>query len=188
MTLMKSMALVAAVALGGSAASAATCNSPVGTNAVTYTLTQGVPDKVTDVGCFAGNDKNSVSGTIFGVTGWTLGGATDGGGTGLASISLAGQAWSLAGTVFEHMMVALKQSDSYALFKLDTSEGLSGLWGTAGPAASINDLSHASIWYAGSRVVTPPPPPPSAVPLPAGGLLLLSALGGLAIARRRKKV
>ncbi|TGD45360.1 VPLPA-CTERM sorting domain-containing protein [Pseudotabrizicola sediminis] len=181
MTLMKSLAVVAALAVTSGAASAATCS----VNKVTYTLTKGVPDNVTDAGCFTGNDKNNVFGTIFSVSRWTLGGATvgKGDGKGKATISLANQTRSLAGSVFENMMVALKQGNKYALFKLDTSEGLAGLWGTTGPGkGAVNDLSHASIWYAGSPVDVP-----AAVPLPAGGILLLSAMGGFALLRRRKK-
>lgn len=46
-------------------------------------------------------------------------------------------------------------------------------------------ISH--ITFFDTAVPPPPPPPPPPIPLPAGGLLLLSALGGLAVARRRIK-
>lgn len=56
---------------------------------------------------------------------------------------------------------------------------LSGSWAIDNSAATGNQaLSHANLY--GTLV-------PSVIPLPAGGLLLISALGGLAMLRRRKK-
>lgn len=167
--------------IGVGSANAATCSS-----GVTYELTQGTPDAILGAACFSGNDKNTVpGGTYFGISNWLLGGATDGGGTGVASISVLGvgaptgnETWSVSGNVYQYMMIALKQANSFALFRLDTSEGLAGLWGTLGPGGSVDGLSHASIWYAGNL---------AAVPLPAGVLLLGSALAALGFIGRRRK-
>ena len=60
MTILRSVAVAAALAITGGAASASTCS----VENVTYTLTQGVPDLATSGGCFSGNDKgdNGLSG------------------------------------------------------------------------------------------------------------------------------
>jgi hypothetical protein len=170
--------------IGVGSASAATCTG----NGPAFTLTQGTPDAILGVGCYDGNDKNTVGGgTYFGISGWVLGGATDdASGTHLASISILGvgaptgnETWSVSGNLYQYMMVALKQADYFALFQLDTTKGLAGLWGTIGPGGSIDGLSHGSIWYAGKL---------TAVPLPAGVILLGSALAGFGLLRRRGRV
>lgn len=207
MTILRSLALVAALAVTGSgAANAASCTIE---GVVTYTLTQGEPGLATSDGCFLGNDTGGsgkgngdkrndnahkrLSGTkVFVLDGFVLGGKTDGDGDGNATIKLDGQSWSVGGNIFQDMRVVLKQGPTYAIFKIDTNmfsaledNRFSGTWTTAGPGKSVNDISHASIWYTGSKVV-PPIDVPAVVPLPAGGALLLSALAGFAFLRRRK--
>ena len=65
-----------------------------------------------------------------------------------------------------------------------TSVGVKSIRFAAGGAADNidSDFALAAIDYATDADGNPAP-----IPLPAGGLLLLGALGGLGLARRRKK-
>lgn len=187
MKIMKYLAIAAALTITSGVANATTVG-PCGNPSVSFSLTQDSPDAVQNSGCFSGNDKGgpgSVPGeTFFGSDKWVLGFATDDGdGSGNVTIALTGQNWSLSGMTFQHMMVALKQANSFALFKLDSTKALSGTWGTQqfnpmGMLTSTNDLSHASIWYVPDSIAP--------IPLPAAGWLMLAGLGGLAALRRRK--
>lgn len=174
-------ALVAGVAIHAGPASAALvgCASP-STPLVGYAFTG-----ASDAACFDGNDTNTITPTfdLFGQTGWILADKSDDGTSGDQSIvftdapqggeSVPGN-WAIsllpAGT---DVVVTLKQSESFAAFLLTAT---SGLWDTVGPGATVNGLSHASIYY-NSAVV----------PLPATMLLLLSGLAGLgALGWRRR--
>ena len=169
---LKAVVGAGALAVMAGGAFAATCT--VGN--VSYTATQSVPDAIISVDyCQSGNDKNTID-----TLGWTLGDATDT--TGLNfTISLTGQTWSILNPLgYTSLLLTFKQGNSFVGFLLDMTEPLTGTWGTTGPGQSVNDLSHASVWYSGSPTLPP-------VPLPAAGFLLIGALGGLAAVRRRRK-
>jgi hypothetical protein len=182
-------AAIVAIAASGSAM-AATCGS--GGNAVTYTLSQ-AGTQIVGV-CGSGNDSavdvNSLAPSASGS--WLLADKTDNNDpTPLASflLPLPGPnqtSWSVSNTSnYPALLLVLKQSNNYAAFVLDVSKALSGVWGTV-KGNSVNDLSHASLYVAGTPAPAPGPGPgPSPVPLPAAGLLLVAGLGGLAALRRR---
>ena len=166
----KTLAAAAVLVMAAGGASAATCV----VSKVSYTVTQGLPDAITSVPyCQAGNDKNTLD-----TLGWTLGDATDTIGSNF-TISLSGQNWSILNPLgYTSVLLTFKQSNSFAGFLLDLTKPLTGIWNTKGPGNSVDDLSHASVWYSGA---------PAAIPVPAAGLMLLGALGGLAALRRRRR-
>ena len=184
--------LLAGAAMTG-AANAATCQAQAGgPNTVSYDLTQGGVgmDFIVDVECFSNaNDSNTISPTfdIFGSAGWLLGDKVgdEGGGDGNvafdnAPLEFDDGVWSLtlaSGFTASDIFVVLKQANSFAAFLLDINEPYQGFWSTLGPSTSVQDLSHASVYYK--------PGEPAPIPLPAAGWLLIAALGGLAVARKR---
>ena len=179
---------------------------PFENNTKTYTL----DTALASAGCFSGatngekNDKNGIednpSVLLFGTTGWVFGGDFEDGGSTSGgadlAISLTGirsttdlPTWSLdlKGNSFEQIMITLKQDGNWAAFLIadttTTVATLSGTWGTTGPGESVNDISHASVWYIGK---TPGGgDPPGEIPLPAAGWLLVSVVAGIGVARRR---
>ena len=169
---LKTLAAAAVLVMAAGVASAATC--VVAKPAVTYTVTQGLPDALNKGSfCQAGNDKNNLDTFV-----WTLGDSTDTIGANF-TISLSGQNWSILnplGYRGSSVLLTFNHSKTFAGFLLDLTKPLTGIWNTTG---SVDDLSHASVWYRGS--------PPAPIPLPAAGFLLLGALGGLAALRRRRR-
>jgi hypothetical protein len=147
----------------------------------TYTLSL-----ATDVDCFAGNDTNQIDEnfSLFGKTGWILADKTDDttSGDGKAFLSVSGiggtsPTWTIDPNAFkfDHLVITLKQAGGFGAFLVS---GLSGTWSTFKNTGggSVNDLSHASLYYKGA---TP-------IPLPLGAWLALTAAGGLVVLRRRK--
>lgn len=101
---------------------------------------------------------------------------------GLADEDTSDTSWEIGNFAsFVSVLIGIKQGSGYALFELAAA---SGDWGVfnAKNGNRTNDISHWDVWYRGQATT----PPPSSIPLPAGGVLLLTALGGLALARRRK--
>lgn len=181
---MKMVVAASILALTCGVAQAATCTQ----GNVKYTLTQGTPDAVQAVGCYSGNDTNTINAsfTLGGVSGWMLADKTDNGNAyvdgGFATFSSKPDfAWSVLNPLgYEHVMVTLKQGPSFAAFLLDSASALSGNWFTQGPGKSTGGLSHASVYFGGDTA-------PAPVPLPAGAALLPVGLGALALLRRRRK-
>ena len=174
-------ALVGALSLQ---ASAATCTVD---GTVVFSATQGNPDAIQSAACFSGNNNNTINSgfSVFGNTGWVLAGDSGdlSGDQSLAfgsSTPAPGQTlWSLLNpSGFSQIFITFKQANFFGAFLLDPTKALSGTWGTAGPGRSINDLSHASVYYRGT---------PSPVPLPAGGVLLAGGLMALFGLRRNRK-
>jgi hypothetical protein len=167
---------VGMLALAGTAnAATLSCDSPAGTNLVSYTL-----GSASLAECKAGND----SGTFFGISGFVLGDKQpDNEGNKnvfFTDAPTAGETspgtWAIEvkpGTIANSIVVVLKQSNSYAAFLVDA---LSGTWTTAGPSNSLMDLSHASVWYSST-----------VIPLPPAALLFGTALAGVGFMSRRKK-
>ena len=169
--LMTTLSAFALSVVAVTSAQAATCAA----GGITYTVTQDAPGMIMSDDCRSGNDKPTLVGE-----GWTLGDATDGGGDGSVTLALVGQLWSILNpNGYTDILIAFKHATSFGAFGVDTGNPLTGSWGTLGPAASVNDLSHASVFYKAGEV------PP--IPLPAAGWLLLAGIGGLAAMRRRRK-
>ena len=170
---------------------AATCSYSSGKQLVTYTVTQGSPDAITQAECFSGNNNNTIDASfdVFGVDGWVLASTSnDTSGDYMTSGLVFGvpvpvpnqTTWSILNPFgYSEIMITFKQGNSFSAFLLDSAEALAGLWGTAGPGKSTNDLSHASIYYRGD--------PMAPVPLPAAGLLLAGGLGAMGMLRRRRR-
>jgi hypothetical protein len=119
-----------------------------------------------------------------GISSWILADKSDGGGDQSATFALpvpaSGQTtWAVLNPDnYPSILVTLKQGNSFAAFVLDMTKALSGTWSTSGPGGSSNDLSHGSVFVDGT---------PAPIPVPAAGLLLASAIGGIAVLRRRKR-
>jgi hypothetical protein len=160
----------------GASAATMTCSTS-GPSGTTFSLTD-----ATDSVCISGQNDAGAGGyfagnpTVFGVSGWKLADKNDGGGDGVINFVTApvngakSGSWSIDSLKgLSHVAIALKAGNGFGLFRINT---LAGRW------TSGKDLSHASVWYSGT---------PAAIPLPATGLLLIGALGGLGLARRRRK-
>lgn len=181
------VALVAGVAIQAVPASAVVlCASP-SNPLVGYGL-----DPASDGACFDGNDTNTITPTfsLFDQTGWVLADKSDDASSGDQSIVFTTAPVSQVGAPLPppfpdwaisaiptgtDVVVTLKQAESFAAFLVTAT---SGQWGTAGPGLTLNDLSHASIYYNGAGAV---------VPLPASVLLLLSGLAGLGLVGFRRR-
>ena len=143
------------------------------------------------LGCGVGNDEgNNGYGTI---NGWTLLDSVDEtggvGANGLLTVSNVDKEWSVSLPFgLERLAIAFKQARSYVFYELDVTQILSGTWTTSGPGNSVNDYSHANLWYIDSRfpIGTDPYDSPPPVPLPTSGLLLVAGIGTLGLSRRRK--
>jgi hypothetical protein len=132
-------------------------------------------------GTFAGNDANQSLDGLFGVDGWTELAKvdSDSGTGGILTVTGGGTSgsWSVSGwDGLTRVMAVLKGGPSFSAYLLDLGS-TGGSWTTAGLARGNGQagpgLSHFTLYAA-------------PIPLPAGGVLLLTALGGLALARRRK--
>lgn len=156
---------------------AATCAA----GGVTFTL-----DTSSGASCFAGNDLNTIDSAfvMFGLDGWVLGDTT-GNAVGDGTIVFTDEptsgesnpgTWAIAGTLYEQIVVVLKQANAFAAFLIP--EGItSGTWSTVGPGGSTMGLSHASLYHNGLAIV----------PVSPAILFLGTALLGLgALGRRRK--
>jgi hypothetical protein len=141
-----------------------------------------------EAACFGGNDTNSIDAgfTLFGETGWTLVGKTDGGSWGDGPRFVAAPengekrgGWRIdAGDApLGDLALTLKAGPGFAAFLLDPAQ-LSGEW------RSGKDLSHASL-YRRTRPDAPPAPAP--IPLPAAGVLLASAVAATALVGRLRR-
>jgi len=125
----------------------------------------------------SGNDKEaSVEAALAAALGLTsidltLLGKSDGGyGT---AVSGKSGTWSVPGIV---SYLTVKAANSYLIF--DAGNAMTGSWTTMGilnNGGNQPNVSHISYWSGSVEVV----------PLPAGGFLLLTALGALALRRKR---
>ena len=184
---MKNLFLAAAlVGAVSTPAVAATCTAG---GTVTFNATQGNPDAIQSAACFDGNNNNTIDTNflVFGQIGWILAAnSNDSGGDHALSIDspvpVSDQTmWSILNPLgYSQIFVTFKQANFFAAFLLDATQFLSGTWGTLGPGRSIDDLSHASIYYRGE-------PTPSPVPVPAAGLLLLGGIAALFGLRRKRR-
>jgi hypothetical protein len=199
MKLLKTLSMALAAVLVAGAAAAATVHCP-GTTSAGRVFTLDTSTASTCLGFGGGNISGNPGGAdpdpIFGLMpGLTLIDKSDDGTSGAGPASLSATSGSLtsgltgafsfilpaapAGFTWTNIVIAFKSgfggiTPTWAAFLLPGGV-TSGTWTISG---AKQGLSHVNLY--GELV-------PAAVPLPAAGLLLAGAIGGLAMARRRRK-